>query len=119
MLHLPKQSVGGGIGLSALHTQRLDAANYICLVLIYPSVCLSMVVAASVPSSDVRRRVKQPRLYSPHSVNTSLRKGAAVKVSFQLCVGRREEVGIRGPLGSKPWGRRQPELQPRNEAFML
>lgn len=54
MVHLPKNSVGGGILLSILHTQRSDAANYICPVLIYSSVCLSVVAVDGVPSSDVR-----------------------------------------------------------------
>lgn len=31
-VHLPKRYVGGGILLSILHTQRDDAANYICPV---------------------------------------------------------------------------------------
>lgn len=54
MVHLPKHSVGGGILLSILHTQRKDAANYICPVLMYPSACLSMVAADGVPSSGLR-----------------------------------------------------------------
>lgn len=54
MVQLPKQSVGGGILLSILHTHRNDAANYICPVLMYPSACLSMVAADGVPSAGVR-----------------------------------------------------------------
>lgn len=66
MVHLPKHSVGGGILLSILHTQRDAAANYICPVLMYPAACLSMVAADGVPSSDVKEggQAAEP-LFSP------------------------------------------------------
>lgn len=117
MVHLPKHSVGGGILLSILHTQRDAAANYICPVLMYPAACLSMVAADGVPSSDVREEGEAAEPFFSLWCEPQAGEGWCCGVPLSALVVLEGRTGV--PLGSKQPGGRQPALQPRNEAYKV
>lgn len=98
MVHLPKHSVGGGILLSILHTQRDAAANYICPVLMCPAACLSMVAADGVPSSDVREEGEEAEPFFSPWCEPQAGEGWCCGVPLSALVVLEGRTGV--PLGS-------------------
>lgn len=86
------------------------------------SVCLSMVAADGVPSSDVREEGEVAKaLFSPRlCCEQQAEEGCSCEVMLSAVVVL-EEGKMEGQVchGSEQWGRRQPEWQPGNKACGL